>query len=315
MTALAASVGDADPRLDSWYQHWLRYATFCPGITVDAITTKTWDTPLEKLFAGWVYFRANECEAASRYIIAACKASFEADPYDILAGRYIGQVREWCEMEGFSFFSSQDADDLANVPPHECEETLAKVLSTYQPTCPTSPLELTSGHKRISREEAQARIRHATGWFRHELYPILDVKQGRPHALIQALLFYADALHIFEHPGGHSMFGQAPWAYFDGPVYEDGRDLLITLEEANQDASWTVPKEECVLEALHMKVLERVLHSLGNQPTQVLIDLTHTERPWLLAVQRSHRTHETQVEMSLESMETWFTTVPRYHVQ
>jgi N-acetylglucosamine-6-phosphate deacetylase len=61
-----------------------------------------------------------------------------------------------------------------------------------------------------------------------------------------------------------------------------------------------------VLDRSEIKQLERVDTALARQPVQVLIALTHTEGPWLAAVQRARRTKETTVEMSVEALEEWF---------
>jgi uncharacterized phage-associated protein len=299
--------------LNAVYQHWLKYETFLNDVSIDTLEGRHWITPLEQLFAGLVYFRAKSHDRAAHYIISACLASVETDKHGILDGKYIGMVREWCYMEGYSFFLSYDKRDLASMPALDAERILATVLFTFEKcaasVCDASskPASPVAGYKRartFTDTEARARVRHAAWWFRHELNPKLDLAKDTAQLLIQTLLFYADALHI--HENGTCMFGSAPWAYVDGPVYEDARELLKTLEESKSDSSWELPAEERVLESSEIKQLQRVGTALATQPVQVLIALSHTEGPWLAAVRRARRTKETKVEMSVEALEEWF---------
>lgn len=255
--------------------------------------------PMKLLFLGLVEWRASAYGDAARHILAACRTGNVV----VMRSAAVSALREMCSP-GFTFFESSTNDISAELP-ETAEARLAKVLESYvSEPCDDDARPSTQKKQRRGGDDKLSSVSAAT-FLRGRLSRKGNWQLNQPIVRIMKLLFYADALNIFEK--GTTLLDAVPVAKKDGPVYEDARQALKALWKA--DAPGDVP---CAAEGPlsispeHVALLERVCDSLDGFATAELTLLSHLERPWLEAAGRAARTGEETVPISKDTMLAWF---------
>jgi uncharacterized phage-associated protein len=139
----------------------------------------------------------------------------------------------------------------------------------------------------------------------HDIAAYIVAKRGRMTAMkLQKLVYYAQAWSVVwdERP----LFAERIEAWANGPVVRELYDLHRGSFEV---AGWPHGDAGRLSEA-ERSTVDTVLDFYGDRSAQWLSDLTHTEQPWLLARRGVPEGERGNREITLSSMEEYYSSLP-----
>ena len=256
---------------------------------------------MKLLFLGLVAWRTSRHDDAARHILAACRTGNAV----VMRSAAVSALRELCSLE-FTFFEAL-SNDFSVERPELAVARLAKVLEAFDNEPSEGAIQPSALKKQRQGGDEKLSVVAAALFLRRRLSRKADWQCNKPCVRIMQLFFYADALCIFQN--GTALLDAVPVAKKDGPVYEEARQALKSLQEVDapvDDAPPAVADECLSVSSEHSALLERVCDSLDCFPTTDLVLLSHLERPWLEAAERAARTGEETVPISKDTMLAWF---------
>lgn len=267
-------------KASAYFSGWCCDGDIPEKIPLDGLAEFEGGDGFQHLFAGLVLFYAGQVRTSIFQFKQAC------------ADREVKKCNEMKFLDSLCMEEFQK--ELQEISDHQLETVLKKQLEK----------EETLQVHRHRREETTAceekcspLLESATIFFlQHIMKPDPDGKlqptEERVFKKIQKLLFYTDALNIFQH--GAPLFSEEPNAFREGPCYEPSRRQLH---------SWWKSKIEPqvapgALTPDHLRMLNSIWNHLGGKGHSELERLSHRELPWALTPYRE--------PMSRAFMIKWF---------
>jgi uncharacterized phage-associated protein len=133
---------------------------------------------------------------------------------------------------------------------------------------------------------------------------ILEIHGSTTAMKLQKLVYYCQAWSLCWNEG--PLFSEKIEAWQNGPVVRElfyeyqGQYVVSKCDKGNSD----------LLSLTQKDTIKKVVEFYGKKSPQWLSDLTHSEDPWRLARQGIPDGVGSDREISLTSMETYYTSIP-----